>query len=379
MSKGKVLLGLSGGVDSAIAAYLLKEQGYEVTGCFMRNWDSIANNDILGNPTLSGSKCSQEIDFDDASQTAKELGIPLVRIDFVKEYWDYVFTYFLDEYKKGRTPNPDIFCNKYIKFEAFRKYAHDNGFPLIAMGHYAKRIDKDGFTYLYKADDLTKDQSYFLAEVEEEKLRETLFPLANITKKEVRAIAEKLGLTIAKKKDSTGVCFIGERNFKQFLANYLPATPGNIVDLPSGKVIGTHTGVLYYTVGQHRGLEIGGIKGFKDEPFFIVGKDVNKNILYVAQEENEYMYSYKAKLSKVNIIMPEIPTEPINVNCKFRYRGKDMPVTFQYVSKDEAYLTYNRYAYVAKGQMAVLYDGDKCLGGGIIEEIFDKDGNKIEY
>lgn len=174
------------------------------------------------------------------------------------------FTYFLDEYKKGRTPNPDIFCNKYIKFEQFRKYAHDNGFPLIAMGHYAKRIDKDGFTYLYKADDLTKDQSYFLAEVEEEKLRETLFPLANITKKEVRAIAEKLGLTIAKKKDSTGVCFIGERNFKQFLANYLPATPGNIVDLPSGKVIGTHTGVLYYTVGQHRGLDIGGIKGFKD-------------------------------------------------------------------------------------------------------------------
>lgn len=379
MSKGKVLIGLSGGVDSAVAAYLLQRDGYEVTGCFMRNWDSIANNDILGNPTLDGSKCPQEMDYDDAVKTASELGIPLLRIDFVREYWDNVFAYFLDEYQKGRTPNPDIFCNKYIKFDAFRKFAAARGFPLIAMGHYAQRIDITGRSCLFKARDHNKDQSYFLAEVEEEKLSNALFPLGLITKPEVRKLAQELHLSVASKKDSTGVCFIGERNFKSFLANYLPATPGPIVDLPTGLEVGRHSGVLYYTVGQHRGLDIGGIRGFKDEPFFVVGKDVRRNILYVAQEENEFMYSYKARLSHVNLIGWEPPGGLLNCNCKFRYRGRDLPVAFDYRQVDESYITYDRYAYVAKGQMAVLYDQERCLGGGIIEEIYDKYGQRIEY
>ncbi len=376
----KVLLGLSGGVDSAIAGYFLKRDGYDVTGCFMRNWDSIANNDILGNPTLQGSKCSQELDYDDAVKTAKEIGIPILREDFIKEYWDDVFTYFLEEYKEGRTPNPDVFCNKYIKFEAFRKFAKDRGFDMIAMGHYAKRVDdKDGFSYLYKAFDKNKDQSYFLSEINEEQLHSCLFPLGNITKPEVRKIAESLHLSIAEKKDSTGVCFIGERRFKEFLENYLPAQKGDIVDMVSKKVIGTHDGVLYYTVGQHRGLNIGGLIGFKSEPFFVVGKDVKKNILYVAQEENPYMYSYSCSLKRVNLITRELPDKPIKCNCKFRYRGKDMPVEFRYVSPSEAYLTYPGYKYVAKGQIAVLYDGERCLGGGVILDTYDKDGNKILY
>lgn len=376
----KVLLGLSGGVDSAVAAYLLKRDGYDVTCCFMRNWDSIANNDINGNPTLGGSKCSQELDYDDAIKVAKQLDLPLLRIDFIKEYWDDVFSLFLREYERGRTPNPDVFCNRYIKFEAFRKYAIDNGFDYIAMGHYAKKVvSKDGYSYLYKAFDKSKDQSYFLAEVKEEQLKNALFPLADLTKVEVRKIADEMNLAVAKKKDSTGVCFIGERNFKAFLSNYLPAKKGDIVDIVSSRVIGKHDGVLYYTVGQHRGLDIGGIQGYKNEPFFVVGKDVKKNILYVAQEENDYMYSYKCKLTRVNLIMEEIPSSNFKCKAKFRYRGEDKDVELEYISEDEAYLHYNRYKYIAKGQIAVLYLGERCLGGGVIDEIYREDGSRIEY
>jgi len=377
--KDKVLLGLSGGVDSAVAGYLLKKQGYDVTCCFMRNWDSIANNDILGNPTLQGSQCSQEIDYEDAVKTAKQLGLPIIRVDFIQEYWDEVFSYFLVEYKEGRTPNADVFCNRHIKFQAFRDYAHKHGFDKIAMGHYAKRVDlEDGFACLYKAADKNKDQSYFLAEVTEEQLKDALFPLADIDKPEVRRIADKLGLSIAKKKDSTGVCFIGERRFKEFLDNYLPAQEGDIIDIVHNKKVGTHSGVLYYTVGQHRGLSVGGIKGYENKPFFVVGKDVKKNVLYVAQEDNEYMLSYKCRLSDVNLIVEKPTLGKIKCNAKFRYRGKDMPVEFEYISKDEAYLTYPGYKYVAKGQIAVLYSGDRCLGGGIIKETFDESGKRIE-
>jgi len=380
MSK-RVLLGLSGGVDSAISGYLLKQQGYDVTGCFMRNWDSIANNDINGNPTLIGSKCSQELDYDDACKTAKEIGIPILRVDFIEDYWNKVFTYFLEEYKQGRTPNPDVFCNRYIKFDSFRKYAITQGFDYIGMGHYVKKVKINGENQLFKAFDKTKDQSYFLSEITNEQIDSCLFPLGDITKAEVRKIAQDLNLTIAKKKDSTGVCFIGERRFKEFLSNYLPAKDGDIVDIVSNKIVGKHTGVLYYTVGQHRGLNIGGIVGFKNEPFFVVGKDVKKNILYVAQEDNPYMYSYKCKLNRFNFIGDkELLKNKFDCLAKFRYRGQDMKVQVEYISDDEVYIHYNKYKYIAKGQVCVLYlPNEQMLGGGTIVETYDEKGSRIKY
>lgn len=382
MNGKKVLLGLSGGVDSAVSAYLLKKQGYDVTCCFMRNWDSITNNDILGNPTLSGSKCSQEFDYDDAVETAFDLDLPIIRKDFIDEYWKEVFQQFLETYEKGYTPDPDVFCNKYIKFGHFYDFAKSMGFDTIAMGHYAMRIDEDFESHLYKAFDKNKDQSYFLGQISGEQLSHCLFPLANFTKPQVRKMAEDNHLSaVMHKKDSTGVCFIGERNFKQFLNNYLPSKPGDIVDITNSQVFKKHDGVLYYTVGQHRGLNIGGIKGRSMDPYFVVGKDVSKNILYVAQEEgNSYRKSYRCLLSHFNWIGDDIPLETFDCNCKFRYRGKDMPVKLS-VQPDleSAYLDYDGYDYVAKGQIAVLYLGERCLGSGIIEETFDEKLVKIPY
>lgn len=374
----KVLIGLSGGVDSAVAAYLLQRAGYDVVGCFMRNWDSITNNDIEGNPTLSGSKCSQELDYDDALKTAEQLGIELLRVDFIQEYWDEVFSNFLEEYERGRTPNPDIFCNKYIKFEAFRRFAIDHGFDQIAMGHYAKKVVEHGFSYLYKARDQSKDQSYFLAQIDEEQLRMSLFPLAEITKTEVRQLAEQLNLAIAHKKDSTGVCFIGERNFKKFLQNYIPAQPGDIIDVKSKSIVGQHEGVYYYTIGQHRGLAIGGQANLDNLPFFVVGKDVKRNILYVGQEINRYMKSFSMQLAKINWLLPSPPTNSFECMAKFRYRAKDLPVRVEIVD-DIVRLFYPGYDYITVGQLAVLYDGDRLLGSGIIDQLFDEQGKIIDF
>ena len=371
----KVLLGLSGGVDSAVAAYLLKKQGHEVTGCFMRNWDALANGDYLGNPTINNSQCPQEKDYDDAVAVAKLLDIPMLRIDFVKEYWDDVFSYLIREYEAGRTPNPDIFCNKYIKFDAFLKFAKEKGFDSIAMGHYAKRIDKDGKAYLCKSFDKNKDQTYFLSQINQDQVSFCLFPLGDIDKPEVRKIAHELKLeSVMDKKDSTGICFIGERNFRQFLQNYIPARDGNIIDIETGRVIGHHVGSMYYTIGQRRGLGIGGIHGEEAKGWFIVKKDVKKNILYVASgDENSYLLSDSCTVTNLNWISGK-PENGKHVNAKFRYRQKDNGVTIEFLSEDRIRLIFDEpYKAVTPGQAAVIYDGDICLGGGLIEHTYKGD------
>ncbi|MGN1076751.1 MAG: tRNA 2-thiouridine(34) synthase MnmA [Candidatus Enteromonas sp.] len=367
----KILVGLSGGVDSAVAAYLLQKQGHEVVGGFMRNWDALANNDYLGNPTLGQGQCPQEKDYEDAKKVAEKLGIPLLRCDFVKEYWDHVFSYFLKEYEKGRTPNPDVFCNKYIKFDSFLNFAKQQGFDAIAMGHYAKRVDENGMSYLYKAADKNKDQSYFLSQINESQIRSCLFPLSDITKPEVRQIAHDLDLeSVMDKKDSTGVCFIGERNFKLFLQNYFPAKKGKIVEGKTGKVVGEHSGVLYYTLGQHKGLGVGGIKGEEEGAFFIYRKDVKKNILYVAHPSERYLLeSDSCDVDSINWIGDK-PTHPIRVGVKFRYRQPDQFCELRFEG-DRVHLTYEHpVEAVTPGQIAVFYDGEKMLGGGIIEATY---------
>lgn len=373
----KVLIGLSGGVDSAVAAYLLKKQGYEVIGCFMRNWDAFANNDFLGNPTVNDDQCPQEKDYQDAQKVAKQLGIELLRVDFIKEYWDHVFSFFISEYQSGRTPNPDILCNKYIKFDAFYEFAKSKGIDTIAMGHYAKRVEKDGHYYLAKCYDENKDQTYFLSQINEAQIKSCLFPLGDIDKSEVRRIAHELNLVIADKKDSTGVCFIGERNFREFLKNYIPAQKGNIVDIDTNKVIGTHKGVYYYTIGQHKGLGIGGISGETASGWFIVKKDAKKNILYVTRGDTQkYLMSNKCIVRKLNIINPN-ETFPQEVGVKFRYRQKDHPATINKVG-DEIIVTYDYYKAVTTGQEAVFYNKDGLLiASGTIDEVY-RDNERID-
>ena len=376
----KVMIGLSGGVDSAVAAFLLKKEGYEVVGCFMRNWDSMLNNDYLGNPTVNDEICPQEKDYQDAKKVAEILNIPFLRIDFVKEYWDNVFQYFLDEYKKSRTPNPDVLCNKYIKFDAFLNFALKNGCDLIAMGHYAKKININGVDYLCKSKDQNKDQTYFLCEISNYQLSKSLFPLGDITKEEVRKIAHELNLNVADKKDSTGVCFIGERNFKEFLKNYIPANQGDIVDIDSKTVLGKHQGTMYYTIGQRRGLGIGGIKGIESKGWFVCGKDVKRNILYVtSRSEEEFLLSDKSLIVDLNFISYK-PKDGEEINVKFRYRAKDLPCIVKYKDENSIYLIHkDLYKAVTPGQTAAFYKDNYCIGGGIIDKVYYKDKEIIYY
>ena len=364
----KVVIGMSGGVDSSVAAILLQKQGYEVIGLFMRNWDASINNDILGNPTINNNICPQEQDYNDALNVCKKLNIPLHRVDFVKEYWDYVFTYFLDELKKGRTPNPDIMCNKYIKFDMFVKEAEKLGADYIATGHYARIKDHK----LLRGVDCNKDQTYFLSQLSKEQLKNVLFPIGDLEKPEVRKIATEYGLITADKKDSTGICFIGERNFTNFLKNYLPNTPGKIVDIDTNKVIGNHIGLMYYTIGQRKGLNIGGSK----ERMFVVGKDLNKNILYISYGNTEYLISDSCIIDTVNFNSDK---RPISCTAKFRYRQPDNNVELEYLDNGNILVKYPQgVKSVTPGQACVLYDGEECLGGGIIKEV-RKNGTKLWY
>ena len=365
----KDLLGLCGGGVPDMAAYLLQKQGYDVTCCFMRNWDSFANNDILGNPLIQSDICPQEQDYLDAKAVAEHLGLTLDRVDFIEDYWNKVFLTFLEEYKKGRTPNPDILCNQYIKFDAFFQYAMDHGYDMVATGHYASTQQKDGFTYLARAADTNKDQTYFLCQVAPEAIAKTLFPLGNISKPEVRKLAEELDLeSVMKKKDSTGICFIGERNFREFLSNYLPSKPGEIIDINTGKVVGEHMGVLYYTIGQRKGLHIDHEKG----PWFVIGKDVETNRLFVTHHtQKQWLSSDQALIKNINWIVEDKTSIPQELTCKFRYRQKDQDVKLKWITNDSVLLSYPQgIEGVTEGQEAVLYDGELCLGGGVIDVVY---------
>ncbi len=364
-----VVIGMSGGVDSSVAAILLKKQGYNVIGLFMRNWDTSVNGDFLGNPNLNDNICPQEQDYNDAVKVCEKLGIELHRVDFVKEYWDYVFTYFLDELKKGRTPNPDIMCNKYIKFDMFAKEAKKIGADYIATGHYARMENGK----LLRGVDSNKDQTYFLSQLSNKQLENVLFPVGDLEKPEVRKIAEEYDLITADKKDSTGICFIGERNFKQFLENYLPNTPGDIINIETKELVGRHIGLMYYTIGQRRGLDLGGNK----ERLFVVGKDLNKNVLYVALgDDNDYLYSTSALIEQMNWMNHDKITK---CTAKFRYRQEDNDVEVEYIDDDHILVKYSQgVKSVTPGQACVLYLGEECLGGGIIKEVY-KNEEKLWY
>ncbi len=361
MTNKTVVVGMSGGVDSSVAAILLKNEGYNVIGLFMRNWDSSINNDILGNPSIDNDDiCPQEKDYNDALAVCEKIGVKLHRIDFVKEYWDYVFKYFLEELKKGRTPNPDIMCNKYIKFDLFVKEAEKLGADFIATGHYAKI--EDG--YLKRCKDINKDQTYFLSQVSKNQLKNVLFPLGDITKPEVRDIASKYNLITADKKDSTGICFIGERNFKNFLKNYLPNLSGDIINIETNEKLGEHIGLMYYTIGQRKGLEVGGTK----DKLFVVGKNLKENVLYVCEgENNPYLYSDSCIVEEVNFNCDLRPNE---CSAKFRYRQEDNDIFLEYLDNGEIIVRYpQKIKSVTPGQACVFYKDDICIGGGIIKEV----------
>jgi len=354
----KVIVGLSGGVDSSVAAYLLLKAGYDVEALFMKNWDEDDDTEY----------CTAMQDFADASAVSAELGIVLHGANFAREYWDRVFEYFLNEYRSGRTPNPDILCNKEIKFKAFLDYARKLGADFIATGHYARRgISADGSTTLLKGLDANKDQSYFLHAVSHEALQSTLFPLGELPKTEVRAIAERAGLPTFNKKDSTGICFIGERRFSDFLSTYLPAQPGAIVT-DSGVELGNHQGLMYHTIGQRQGLGIGGTKDFDESPWYVVEKDLEHNKLVVAQgNNNPLLFKQTMTVTSPFWISGTLPAPDFECAAKIRYRQADQRCTVTSCDGELQVHFETPQRAITPGQSAVFYLDDRCLGGGVIE------------
>lgn len=363
-NKTKVIIGLSGGVDSSVAAYLLLEQGYQVEALFMKNWEE----------DDTESYCAASDDLNDAESICDKLNIKLHTVNFAQEYWDNVFTYFLEEYKNGRTPNPDILCNKEIKFKCFLEHAKTNlKADYIATGHYARIAKKSDQYYLQKGLDTNKDQSYFLHRLNQQQLSNSLFPIGEISKPEVRDIAKKLGLITHDKKDSTGICFIGERKFKSFLSQYLPAQPGSIID-EHNNVIGKHDGLMYYTIGQRQGLNLGGLKNYSEAPWYVAQKDLTNNTLMVVQgSEHKLLFRNNIELINPNFINLEYHSELevnkyLNITAKSRYRQQDQKAKLILDSNNKLFIEFDQdQRAITPGQSMVFYNGDICLGGAIIK------------
>ncbi|EIJ71902.1 tRNA 2-thiouridine(34) synthase MnmA [Pasteurella bettyae] len=358
--KIKVICGMSGGVDSSVSAFILQQQGYQVEGLFMKNWEEDDDTDY----------CTAAADLADAQAVCDKLGIHLHKINFAAEYWDNVFEHFLSEYKAGRTPNPDILCNKEIKFKAFLDYAaEDLGAHYIATGHYVRRSGDDSNARILRGLDNNKDQSYFLHALTKKQVGQSLFPVGEIEKPIVRAIAEDLGLITAKKKDSTGICFIGERKFKDFLARFLPAQPGDI-KTTEGEVIGRHQGLMYHTLGQRKGLGIGGIKGKDENAWYVAEKDLANNVLIVAQgHDNSALQSVGLIAKQLTWVSEQPLCEPLRCTVKTRYRQTDIPCLVTPTNEDTVEVRFDEpQIAVTPGQSAVFYQGEECLGGGVIEQ-----------
>lgn len=359
LSAVKVIVGMSGGVDSSVAAHLLLEDGYRVEGLFMKNWEEDDGTEY----------CTAKQDLADAQAVCDALDIELHTANFATEYWDNVFEHFLKEYQAGRTPNPDVLCNREIKFKAFLEYATELGADYIATGHYVRKQDTEQGTYLLKGRDNNKDQSYFLCEVNETCLRNSLFPLGELPKSKVRSIAAGLGLSNHDKKDSTGICFIGERKFKDFLQQYLPAKPGAI-ESSDGDRLGQHAGLMYYTYGQRQGLGIGGVKNRDDAAWYVVNKDLLRNVLVVAQgNENRDLFSKQLLASTPTWINAESPELPLRCAAKIRYRQEDQLCSVSVIQDNMIQVNFDEpQRAVTPGQYVVFYQQDRCLGGAIIEQ-----------
>ncbi len=358
MSK-KIVVGMSGGVDSSVTALLLKQQGFEVIGLFMKNWEDDDNDEY----------CSSRQDLLDAVSVADTIGIPIEAVNFSKEYKERGFSYFLREYQAGRTPNPDILCNAEIKFKAFLDHAIQLGADTIATGHYAQVRETDGLFQLLKASDESKDQSYFLHRLNQTQLSHALFPLGQILKSQVRTIAEQHGLSNHAKRDSTGICFIGERPFREFLSRYLPTQPGEMLT-PEGNLVGQHIGLSFYTIGQRQGLGIGGAKDQSGEPWFVAAKDMKKNSLIVVQgHDHPALLAPRLTALDSHWISGAAPILKHPYAAKTRYRQADAPCHITHISGDQCVIAFDQAQWaVTPGQSVVLYDGMICLGGAIIEQ-----------